>query len=155
MDAMPTLTTLDDLVALIDSADDVFVRWSKGPDRDAERQTSRDELTDVELPGLSANSMKVEPWWEGRSPRLWVARRLYDYRHLRERRGAGVRPWVFRGDEVARGPDNEPLVRCREPIAWVADGVVAEAEKLVEASPGEWGPLDRRGAAETDSRRSG
>ncbi|WP_370643856.1 DUF6098 family protein [Amycolatopsis sp. DSM 110486] len=27
-----------------------------------------------------------------------------------------MRPWVLRGTEVARGPDNEPLVRCDEPL---------------------------------------
>jgi hypothetical protein len=72
-----------------------------------------------------------------------VARRLYDYRHLRRRRGPDVRPWVLRGVEVARGPDNEPLVRCLEPVAWLAEEVVGEAERLVDEQPSDWGPLDR------------
>ncbi|MEW2505921.1 DUF6098 family protein [Amycolatopsis sp. NPDC047767] len=42
--------------------------------------------------------------------RLWLARRLYDYEHLR---GPGVRPWVLRGLEIARGPGNEPLIAGR------------------------------------------
>jgi len=141
---MRTIDSLDELAALMEGRrPDLYIRWSRGPEVDLDRQASRDELTNVELPGLSANALAVEPWWGDRSRRLWVARRLYDYRHLRVRRGPGVRPWVFVGDELARGPDNEPLVRCLEPVAWIADAVVDEAVELVEDSPGEWGPLDR------------
>jgi hypothetical protein len=103
------------------------------------------------LPGLSANPLAVEPWWEGRSIRLWVGRRLYDYRHLRDLRGAGTRPWVLRGRPCGRGPDNEPLVRCLQPLGWISDEALQESERLVEAegSP-EWGPLDRSRAKAGD-----
>ncbi|HEX8864120.1 MAG TPA: DUF6098 family protein, partial [Lentzea sp.] len=127
---LPTITDLAQLVRLL--GDDVYVRWSKGPDADA-ASVSRDSLTGVELPGLSASPLRIEPWWGERSHELWVARRLYDYRHLRELRGPDVRAWVLRGDEVGRGPDNEPLVRCLEPLAWVADSVLHECSELVEA----------------------
>ena len=140
---LPTLHTLDELAALLAGRDDLYVRWSLGPDVDAEA-TSRDDLTGVTLPGLSANPLAVEEWWQGRSQRLWVARRLYDYRHLRDVRGPGVRPWVLSGTEVARGPDNEPLVRCEQPIAWLDEGVVAEALRLVDDQTEEWGPLRRQ-----------
>ncbi|CAM3825750.1 DUF6098 domain-containing protein [Kibdelosporangium persicum] len=142
-----TIVSLDELAALVaaENGGDLYVRWSLGPDVDlAHGQSSRDGLTGVALPGLSASSLRVEPWWD-RSLRLWLARRLYDYRHLPELRGPGVRPWVLRGIEVARGPDNEPLVKCDRPVAWVADTVLHAAERLVEEqnSP-EWGPMDRR-----------
>ncbi|MFC9816991.1 DUF6098 family protein [Streptomyces virginiae] len=45
------------------------------------------------MPGLSASALDVEPWWGRRPPRLWTARRLYDYAHLpeaRDRRGPPV-----------------------------------------------------------------
>jgi hypothetical protein len=58
--------------------------------------------------------------------RLWVARRLYDYQHLRDARGPGVKPWILVGDRCGRGPDNEPLVRCRRPMAWIADHALHE-----------------------------
>lgn len=142
-----TVTSLDELVELVASEDatDLYVRWSQGPDVDlAHGQSSRDGLTGVALPGLSASPLAVEPWWD-RSMRLWLARRLYDYRHLSELRGPGVRPWLLRGVEVARGPDNEPLVRCDRPVAWVAEPVLREAERLVdEQNSPEWGPMDRR-----------
>jgi hypothetical protein len=148
---MTTLHSLDELAGLVRRHDDreLYVRWSRGPHLDAPpgrsaRQTSRDALTGIELPGLSANPLRVEPWWDDRPLHLWLARRLHDYRHLRRLRGPGVRPWVLRGTELARGPDNEPLVRCRQPLAWVADSILTEARKLVEAQgSGEWGPLDR------------
>jgi hypothetical protein len=51
------------------------------------------------------------------------------------------------GDQCGRGPDNEPLVRVRRPVAWIADAALIEAERLVEAqNSSEWGPLDRRGS---------
>jgi hypothetical protein len=141
-DELPTLHTLDELAELLGDRRDLYVRWSRGPQYDTET-TSRDELTGVPLPGLSANPLAVEEWWAGRSLRLWVARRLYDYRHLREVRGPGVRPWVLEGREVARGPDNEPLVTCERPVAWLNEDVVAEAMRMVDHQTADWGPLRR------------
>jgi hypothetical protein len=104
------------------------------------------DLAGVPLPGLSANPLRVEPWWGDRSLRLWLARRLYDYRHLRDLRGPGVRPWVLAATECGRGPDNEPLVVDIQPLAWIDDTVLEECEKDVAAQHSdEWGPLDRRG----------
>ncbi len=143
---LPTVS-LDELARMVEENDRLFVRWSRGPEVDLERKRSLDDLTETELPGLSANSLAVEDWWEDRPVRLWVARRLYDYLHMRERRGSDVRPWILEGEEVARGPDNEPLVECRRAVAWVADDVVDEAVRLVESSPGEWGPLARTATA--------
>ncbi|AXB48307.1 hypothetical protein A4R43_06305 [Amycolatopsis albispora] len=151
MPDMPTVATLTELEAVFEAErGELFVRWSHGPSADLEQdddkraQSSRDGLTGVPLPGLSANPLRLEPWWADRPLRLWLARRLHDYEHLRELRGPGVRPWVLRGRERARGPDNEPLVICDRPVAWISDDVLREAEELVnaQASP-EWGPLAR------------
>jgi hypothetical protein len=139
-----TLHSLDELVALADSRDDLYVRWTDDPQEDRQRGGSIDELTGVEMPGLSANPLKVEPWWEDRPHHLWMARRLYDYRHLREQRGPEVRPWLIVGDVVGRGPDNEPLVRCREIVACLDDSVTTAATKLIDAQPHDWGSLDRK-----------
>jgi hypothetical protein len=139
---LPTLHSLDELVELAGGRDDLFVRWSAGPDADQDT-TSCDELTGVELPGLSANPLAVEEWWGDRSLRLWVARRLYDYRHLRELRGPQVRPWILEGEEVGRGPDNEPLVTFRRAVAWLHPDVVVESTRLVDEQSGPWGPLRR------------
>ena len=146
---LPTISTLDDLARLVEQdGDDLYVRWSLGPDTDLDGSTpatSRDALTGIELPGMSANSLRVERWWGERPLRLWVARRLYDYRHLRDLRGPGVRAWILHGSECSRGPDNEPLVLDVVPVAWVDDAALEECVRLVEDqdSP-EWGPLDRR-----------
>jgi hypothetical protein len=40
-----------------------YVRWSRDMDADLRQKFSRDELSDVELPGLSANGLAVESWW--------------------------------------------------------------------------------------------
>jgi hypothetical protein len=122
----------------------LFVRWSRDAEHDVSDTRSKDELTGVDLPGLSANSLRVEPWWGDRSVRAWVARRLYDYRHLAELRGPGTRAWVLAGREVGRGPDNEPLVHKCRLVAEVAPEVIDEAVQLVESLPAaHWGSLRR------------
>ncbi len=153
-ETMATVRELDELVELVErsAADELYVRWSGGPSVDlrddgAGGGASRDSLTGVPLPGLSANPLAVEPWWGDRPLKLWVARRLYDYQHLRRLRGPGVRPWVLVGEACGRGPDNEPLVRCRRTVAWIADSALRESQQLVEAQGSqEWGPLDRSSA---------
>ena len=145
---MQCVTSLDDLAELVDNWDrerPLFLRWTRNLDRDLGNEVSRDELTGIELPGLSANCLAVEPWWGDRSTRAWLGRKLHDYRHLPRRRGEGTRPWVLTGREAARGPDNEPLIADCEAIAEISDAVIAEASDLVANQPGEWGTLDRAG----------
>lgn len=138
--------SLDDLAALLRDWDDpcqLYIRWTPDVEADLDRRGSKDELTGVPLPGLSANALAVEPWWGDRPLRTWVARRLYDYRHLAELRGSGTHPYVLAGVEVGRGPDNEPLVdRCRV-VADVDPSVIDAAVEVVEAMPAQWGSLRR------------
>jgi hypothetical protein len=47
--------------------------------------------------GVSVNPLNVEAWGEDRPVRVWVARRLYDYSHLQDDKGPGIRPWILRG----------------------------------------------------------
>ncbi|WP_233158041.1 DUF6098 family protein [Actinokineospora bangkokensis] len=137
-----SLDALVDLVVRAGGGHDLYVRWSRGYDLD-HHGTSSDELTGVALPGLSANPLRVEDWWDDRPLRLWVARRLHDYRHLRQVRGPGVRPWVARGREVARGPDNEPLIEVCEPVAWIHPDVLDEVDATLAEHRPDWGPLNR------------
>lgn len=66
-----------------------------------------------------------------RSLELWLARRLYGYRHLRELHGLGVRTWILVGEELGREPDNEPLVRCLRPVAWIGETALRECEQII------------------------
>ena len=141
---MRTITTLDELTELAQRRPRLFVRWSRGPDADADG-SSADDLTGSRLPGLSANPLAVEPWWAGRPLRLWIARRLHDYSHLEHDKGPGVRPWVLEGEECGRGPDNEPLVDSVQPVAWIADEIITEAERVVAEQNAGWGSLRRPG----------
>jgi hypothetical protein len=142
---MRTVETLDQLTELVRRHPGLFVRWSRGPAADAAGASS-DDLTGEPLPGLSANPLAVEPWWDDRPLRLWVARRLFDYSHLKHDKGPDVRPWVLQGRELGRGPDNEPLVGCDRPVAWIADQVIKEAVRAVEEQNLQWGPLRRPSA---------
>ncbi|MEU2717731.1 DUF6098 family protein [Streptomyces sp. NPDC007205] len=144
-DDLPVLSTLTEVARLVDGHHGLYVRWSRGPGRDLAEASSTDDLTGVPMPGLSANPLDVEDWWEGRSLELWVARRLYDYAHLPHDKGPGVRPWVLRGRETGRGPDNEPLVTDAEPLCWIADEVIDAARTEVTRQEREWGTLRRGG----------
>ena len=88
----------------------------------------------------------MELGWGDRPLRLWIARRLHDCSHLKHEKGPGVRPWILEGRVQGRGPDNEPLVRCDRPIAWIARQVIDEAEQTVDKQNDRWGPLRRPAA---------
>jgi hypothetical protein len=144
VDALPVVRGLKELAELVERGGQLFVRWSRGPEADLDEAAgSTDDLTGVRMPGLSANPLDVEPWWQGRSTELWVARRLYDYSHLPREKGPGVRPWVLFGRVVGRGPDNEPLVRDVEPVGWIDEDVIGQAERQVAEQEERWGPLRR------------
>ncbi|MEU6672334.1 DUF6098 family protein [Streptomyces sp. NPDC046727] len=142
---LPVVSTLAEAAGLVARHRGLYVRWSKGPGADLDDVSSTDELTGVPMPGLSASPLDVEAWWEDRSVELWVARRLYDYAHLPHDKGPGVRPWLLRGRETGRGPDNEPLVADVEPLCWVAEEVIDAARDEVARQAREWGTL-RRGS---------
>ena len=107
---------------------------------------SRDELTGAELPGISVNPLEPEPWWGERSQELWLARRLYDYCHLRHDHPHPVAAWVLAGTVAGRGPDNEPLLTDPEPVARLAERVLDEARDMLESCSrptARWGPMRR------------
>ncbi|NYE39179.1 DUF6098 family protein [Streptomyces fulvorobeus] len=144
---MPVFGTLDALAELVASRRGLYVRWSLGPELDLQSVCSRDALTGVPLPGLSANALDIEEWWGERPVRIWVARRLYDYSHLQRVRHHLTRPWVLHGSEAGRGPDNEPLVHRVEPLGWIGPRAITEADEVITHQPGPWGPMLRNDSA--------
>ena len=126
----PVLTSLTSLVELIGRDRPLFVRYSKGPDDDA-RKESRDYESNLTLPGLSVNPLDPEHWWT-RPAEEWVARQLSQYAHLKDESGDERRAWVLTGRVVARGPDNEPVVEDPEPVAFLSDELVEEAKALYD-----------------------
>ena len=96
---MAAVAALDELTELARRRPGMFVRRSRGPAADAAGR-SLDDLTGEPMPGLSANSLAVEPWRGGRPLRLWIARRLFDYSHLKHEKGPDVRPWLLEGREL-------------------------------------------------------
>jgi hypothetical protein len=122
--------SLDELERLVAETPGVHVRYSEGPDADRDRN-SMDTESGLELPGLSVNPLDVESWWT-RPRKDWLARQLCQYRHLSEK-NPKRRAWVLRGRTVARGPDSEPLVADVEPIAYLADSLLDEAEEHYRA----------------------
>jgi hypothetical protein len=125
-DDLPVLTTLDELRDLV--APDVFVRFSRGPEDDADTG-STDYESGLELPGLSVNPLQPESWWQ-RPLNEWLARQICNYVHIAEESDDDRRAWVLTGRVVARGPDNEPLVTGYRPVAWLSDGLISQAKAL-------------------------
>lgn len=123
---MRQIQSLAELEQLVNENPGVHVRYSEGPDAD-QHQHSIDTESGLELPGLSVNPLDVESWWT-RPQRDWLARQLCQYRHLSEK-NPRRRAWVLRGREVARGPDCEPLLAEVEPLAFLADPLLDEAER--------------------------
>ncbi|MFF7975732.1 DUF6098 family protein [Streptomyces sp. NPDC007905] len=142
---LPTVASLEELTRLVTSRRGLYVRWSLGPACDLPHARSKDDLTGLRLPGLSASSLDIEAWWSERPAKIWVARRLYDYCHLPRVKDPRTRPWLLHGREAARGPDNEPLVTDVEPLGWISDRVTTEACDIITEQPGGWGTLARDG----------
>ncbi|CAL9326729.1 DUF6098 family protein [Streptomyces olindensis] len=142
-DDLPVVRTLAELTEMVERHQGLYVRWSRGPGTDLRDVSSTDDLTGVSMPGLSANPLDVEEWWEDRPVRVWVARRLHDYAHLPHEKGPGVHPWVLSGKETARGPDNEPLVADVRPMCRLDQQVIDEAKAEVGRQENPWGTLRR------------
>lgn len=126
---MRRLDRLSELEDLVRAGHGLHVRYSKGPEADAARPASVDYESGLPLPGLSVNPLDPEPWWT-RPLRDWLARQLIQYAHIRDGASDDRVAWVLTGDVVGRGPDNEPLVRVREPVAILDDRIIDEAKRV-------------------------
>lgn len=118
---MMELHRLDDLVDLMVLGIPLYLRYSLGPDDDAEHP-SVDHESGLPVPGHSADPLRPPDWWT-LPAEDWLARRLC--RTYRD----GARPWVLSGEVVDRGPDNEPLLVHVKPIAWLTAELVREAQE--------------------------
>jgi len=120
------VTSLSELAHVVLTRSPLYVRYSEGPNRDADGR-SIDFESGLELPGLSVNPLTPEPWWT-RPLTDWLARQLCQYQHLAQKQPERY-PWILQGRVVARGPDNEPLLVDIEPVARLSDSVLREAEQ--------------------------
>jgi len=136
MSRLCVLRDLDEVVDEVRAHDTVYLRYSKGPDEDLSRGSSRDYESGLDLPGLSVTVATPEPWWS-RPVEDWVARRLCQYADLGQAEGRF--PWLLTGRPVGNGPDHEPLVDQVRPLARVADEAVHEAVRVYRQrfEPGE------------------
>jgi hypothetical protein len=123
---LPTLDSLAELADLIERRPGLYLRFSHGPDRDA-GEPSVDYESGLELPGLSVVPLDPQHWWT-RPIEDWVARQVCKYVDLADD-SSRRRAWTLAGDEVARGPDHEPLVVRVRPVAWLADRVLEQAKQ--------------------------
>ncbi|MFD4190523.1 DUF6098 family protein [Amycolatopsis thermoflava] len=123
-DSLPILHRLADLAELLIPGAVVYVRYSPGPESDAEHP-STDHESGLEMPGVSVNPLNAPGWWS-LPVEDWLARRIVQYAH---QQAEGARPWVLTGKEVDFGPDNEPLLVDVEPIAWISGDLVREAHE--------------------------
>jgi hypothetical protein len=124
---LPDLRSIAELELLLRSGPELYVRYSEGYEHDRETG-SVDTESGLELPGLSVNPLRPEPWWT-RPPLDWLARQLCQYKHLKEKNPDRY-AWVARGRCIARGPDCEPLLVAVVPVARLSDALLDEAERI-------------------------
>jgi hypothetical protein len=122
-----TCESLAELAELTKRSPALFVRYSRGPDRDMEK-TSCDYESGLELPGLSVTPLTPASWWT-RPLVDWLARQVRSYAHLKESADDDRCAWALEGAVVERGPDNEPLLADVRPIAMLSEGLLREAHE--------------------------
>jgi hypothetical protein len=125
------IDTLDELTTLVASWPGLHVRWSRGPEDDAD-ETSRDHASGLDLPGLAANPLDPPGWWTLPLAR-WVARQVTTYEHLGDDAPDHI-AWVLTGRIVDRGPDNEPLLADVRPVAPLGRAVLEAAADVAPRS---------------------
>jgi Family of unknown function (DUF6098) len=128
-DEIRLVGSLAELGGLLRADPDLYVRYSEGYDADRDGG-SLDAESGLELPGLSVNPLRPEPWWT-RPVTDWLARQLCQYRHLQEQNPKRF-AWVLRGECTGRGPDCEPLLAHVVPVARLAPSVLDEAERTYQ-----------------------
>lgn len=122
--------TLAELGELTAQFDELFVRYSEGPDDDR-GSGSIDTESGLELPGLSVNPLTPEAWWS-RPLTDWLARQVCQYRDLAERNPDRF-AWALTGRVIGRGPDCEPLIVAAQPIARLSPALLEEAGVVYES----------------------
>jgi len=127
---LPTCESLAELAELTKRSSVLYVRYSRGPDRDLEK-SSCDYESGLELPGLSVTPLTPASWWT-RPLVDWLARQVRSYAHLKEGADDDRCAWALEGTVVERGPDNEPLLADVRPIALLSEGLLREAEECYE-----------------------
>ncbi|CAM5666204.1 putative protein OS=Streptomyces glaucescens OX=1907 GN=SGLAU_02615 PE=4 SV=1 [Streptomyces glaucescens] len=140
------MQTLAELTGLVEERQGgLYVRWSKGPDIDLGEVSSTDELTGVPMPGLSANPLDVEDWWQGRPGPPVGGPAAVRLRPPAAAEGPSIRPWILEGRRTAGAPTTSPSWKTCGPCAISPTEVIDEARAEVARQEHEWGPL-RRGA---------
>ncbi len=120
------ISSLSALAELVEGRPGLHVRYSRGPEHDAD-ESSVDTESGLVLPGVSVNPLDAEDWWT-RPLEDWLARQLCQYRHLSEQDPSRY-AWVLAGREVGRGPDCEPLIADVDPVGRLTDHLLDEAEQ--------------------------
>jgi hypothetical protein len=128
LEGLRRLGSLAEVVTVVERARaPLYVRVSGGPGVDR-CTVSRDHESGCVLPGLSANPMSPEPWWD-RPVEDWVARQLCQYAQLADEER---RAWLLTGEVSGHGPDCEPLLVAVHPVAVLDDAVLDEARDRYE-----------------------
>lgn len=118
--------TLEELAARVARDAPLYLRYAEDPTQ----SSSCDLESGLPLPGVSVNPLQPESWWT-RPVDEWLARQICNYVHLQDHAPERT-AWVLAGRIVARGPDNEPLIRDVEVVGWLDRSVVDAARDRYE-----------------------
>jgi len=115
---MKTINDFSELIKLAEQ-NNVYVRWSRGPEMDKAQGKSKDKISGQFHNGLSCQKVHAD------RPEL-AAQMVVEYQFLR-RKDSKIYGWVFTGAENGTDSDNAPTVNADsiKPIARIG-------EKLIE-----------------------
>lgn len=137
------LSVADGVDLLQEAGPPLYLRWSADIALDADLPTGLDDLTGIEMPGLAALPLAVEPWWQDRPLELWLARKFGGRRPPVDLDGPAIRPWIVTGTPVGHSPDGETLIASCVLVATVTDAAMTQAASLVESLSHRWAGLGR------------
>lgn len=137
------LSLADGVDLLREPGPPLYLRWSADIAIDADLPTGLDGLTGIEMPGLAALPLAVEPWWRDRPLELWLARKLGGHRPPVDQGGPAIRPWIVTGNPVGHSPDGETLIASCALVATVTDAAMTQAASLVDSLAHRWAGLGR------------
>lgn len=117
----PTITTIEELEALIDNSDALYVRWSHGPEADEANNwisknwagTWQDFRGDYDYIPVDEDGLSATEITDPRDAKKWAAETY------------GTVCYVLTGREIARCSDEEPLLVNVEPIAILSAELIA------------------------------
>lgn len=122
---MRTITTFSELMQIVETTTNVFIRWSSDINQDIRRGYSVNHQTGAREAGLSVNGLHNDVLRGA----AYVAMQLLEYSYLRVGTN-NVEPYMVRGDICGTGSDGELVIANMQVVARISEAVLDEAKAI-------------------------